>query len=226
MAGESPAPGSRETLIASGREALYDLLAAVFEHFPNRLLPIIRNGELERFLAPCRDVGRGFRRGLALVSSYGSAIRERPDAEVLTELSVDRTRILRGTGHADMLPPYEALYKKRKVLLDSALEVRRFYRRAGLLPDEAVRESADYLCVELDFMKQLCLREQTLREAGAEVRETVTLEEEFLRIHLNWAADFCREVEKHASTDFYRGFGLILNAYIRADRERLRDLVR
>ena len=120
--------------------------------------------------------------------------------------------ILRGTGHADMLPPYEALYKKRKGLLDS---------RAGseaLLPEGRApagrRPSANppITCAsELDFMKQLCLREQTLREAGTEVRETVLLEEEFLRIHLNWVADFCREVEKHASTDFYRGFGLILN---------------
>ncbi len=226
MATESPATGSGMALVASGRAALYDLLSAVFEHLPDRLLPRIRSGELQAFLAAFREMAGGFRPGLALVSDYESAIRERPDGEVVSELSVDRTRVLRGTGHVDMLPPYEALYKKRRDVRDSVLEVRRFYRRAGLLPDETVRESADYLCVELDFMKQLCLREQTLRASGAEVRQTVMFEEEFLKVHLSWTAAFCRAVEKHASTAFYRGCGLILDAYIRADTAWLGDLVR
>ena len=92
---------------------------------------------------------------------------------MLTELAVDRTRILRGTGHVDMKPPYEGLYKKGARFGDSVLGVKQFYRKAGLVPDETVSDSADYLCVELDFMKQLCLREEALRLREGEVGETI-----------------------------------------------------
>ena len=229
MARKSFSAGSREADVASGRAAFYDLLLGVFDLLPGRdLLAKIRSGEFQRLLAGFRELGvGGFRSGLDLISSYGSSIKERPDEEVLGSLSVDRTRILRGTGPADMLPPYEALYKKRDRFGDSALEVKRFYRRAGLLPDETVRESADYLCVEMDFMRQLCLREEAPGQSEKEARQTVALEEEFLRVHLgSWVGDFCRTVEKHALTDFYRGFGLILDAYIRTDRKWLTHLAR
>ena len=229
--------GSAGADIASGRAAFYGLLIAVFEHLPGQgLLAKIKDGEFERLLAGHRELGDyAIRAGLDKISSYQIAIRERPQEDVLTELSVDRTRILRGTGHADMKPPYEGLYRKGARFVDSVLEVKRFYLRSGLVPDESAGDSADYLFVELDFMRQLCLREEALRLRQGEVGETVAaiiaktiaLQEEFLRLHLgNWVGDFCSAVAKHASTDFYRGFALILDAYIRMDRKWLASLVR
>jgi len=218
--------------IASGRAAFYDLLIAGFEHLPSRdLLLKIKNGELQHFLMGWRELGdNGFRSGLDMISSYQTAARERAEDEILAELSVDRTGILRGTGHAYMKPPYEGLYRKRGALGDSVLEVNRFYRRAGLLPDEAVLEPADYLCVELDFMKQLCLREERLQRQEKDekaIAQTITLQEEFLRLHLGqWVGEFCSAVKNHASTDFYRGLALILDAYIRLETKWLRSLVR
>ncbi|HME45255.1 MAG TPA: molecular chaperone TorD family protein [Syntrophorhabdales bacterium] len=218
--------------IASGRASFYNFLIAGFEVLPDlELLLRIRNGQFQRFLVGWRDLGDGsFRSGLDLISSYQSTILQRPDDETVTELSVDRTRILRGTGHADMKPPYEGLYKRGAGFGDSVLGLKRFYRKAGLLPDETVSDSADYLFVELDFMKQLCLREQTLlREEKDEetITQTIALEEEFLRLHLgDWVGEFCSAVEKHASTDFYRGLALILDAHLRTDKKWLRSLVR
>jgi putative dimethyl sulfoxide reductase chaperone len=219
--------------IASGRAVFYDLLVAVFELLPGQvLLAKIREGEFERLLANYRGLGEpGIRAGLDNISSYRIAIRERPEEEVLRDLSVDRTKILRGTGHVDMKPPYEGLYRKGARFGDSVLGVKQFYRKAGLVPDETVSDSADYLFVELDFMRQLCLREEALRlregEAAETIAKTIALQEEFLRLHLgNWVGDFCRAVEKHASTDFYRGFALILDAYIRMDRKWLGSLIR
>lgn len=209
--------------VASGRAALYGLLIAVFERPPDHnLLAKIRTGEFEQLLGGYRELGeRGFRAGLDKISSYRAAIRERPDEEALIELAVDRTRILRGTGHRDMRPPYEGLYKKGVGFGESVRDVRRFYRKAGLVPDDTVTEAADYLCVELDFMKQLCLRERILREGEPKQLsvQSIALEEEFLRMHLGaWIGAFCSAVVKHASTDFYRGFALILDAYIRVER--------
>jgi putative dimethyl sulfoxide reductase chaperone len=219
--------------IALGRAAFYEFLVTVFEHLPDKELHgKIRDGELESFLSNWRGLGdRGFRSGLDRISSYGVSLRARADDDILAELSVDRTKILRGTGHVDMKPPYEGLYKKGARFGDSVLGVKQFYRKAGLVPDETVSDSADYLFVELDFMRQLCLREEALRlregEASETIAKTIALQEEFLRLHLgNWVGEFCSAAEKHASTDFYRGFALILDAYIRMDRKWLGSLVR
>jgi TorA-specific chaperone len=90
------------------------------------------------------------------------------------------------------------------------------------MPDEAVHESPDYLCVELDFVKQLCLREQTQWLRDGRIKKTIAQEEEFLREHLGtWVGDFCRAVEKHSLTDFYKGFAFILDAFVSMDREWL-----
>lgn len=219
--------------IASGRVALYNLLIAVFERPPDHnLLAKIRGGAFEQLLSGYRELGeKGFRAGLDTISSYRVGIKEKSDEAVLTELSVDRTKILRGTGHRDLKPPYEGLYKKGTGFGESVREVRRFYRKAGIVPDETVTEAADYLCVELDFMKQLCLREKTLRlregELEQAIAQTIALQEEFLRMHLGaWVGAFCSAVKKHASTDFHRGFAFILDAYIRTEREWLQLAIR
>ncbi len=218
--------------IASGRAAFYEFLVAVFELLPDKeLLGKIRDGVLEGFLSGWRGLGdKGFRSGLDKVSSYRNSLQGKADDDVIRELSVDRTKILRGTGHADMKPPYEGLYRKGARFGDSVLGVKQFYRKAGLVPDETVSDSADYLFVELDFMRQLCLREESLRlgkrEQAETIDRTVALEEEFLRLHLgNWVGEFCAAAEKHASTDFYRGLALILNAYIRMEKKWLTSLV-
>ena len=150
----------------------------------------------------------------------------RPDEEVIVELSVDRTGILRATGHTNLKPPYEGLYKNDKNIGASALEVKNCYRKAGLLPDETIPEPLDYLCVELDFMKNLCRREQEQWSSAVDATETVANEEKFLREHLgSWVGEFCSQAEKHALTDFYRGFLVILDAVVSIDMEYLRDLI-
>jgi len=66
---------------------------------------------------------------------------------------------------------------------------------------------------------------RTSGEPAQAIGQTIALQEEFLRMHLGaWIGAFCGAVVKHASTDFYRGFVLILDAYIRMDKEWLRRL--
>lgn len=215
--------------MASGRAAFYELLVAVFRRLPDSdLLVKIGRGEFQNLLVRCCELENDrLNSGVQLLTSYRSAVQDRVEEEVLMELSVDRTRILRGTGHPDLKPPYEGLYRRTTGMGESVLEIRNFYRLAGLLPDETNQEAADYLLVELDFMKQLCLREQEqwLNEAG--LKETISQEERFLVDHLgHWVGDFCSAVQKHALTDFYRGFSLILDGFVALDREWVTQLSR
>jgi TorA maturation chaperone TorD len=215
--------------IAGGRASLYHLLVGIFGHLPDQqLFGIIRGTDLQCFLDNCCELEHPvFKSWVSHISSYQSAMRDKSDEEVLTDLSVDRTRILRGTGDRKMKPPYEGLYRKTKGLGDSVLEVRRFYRRAGLMPDETVHESPDYLCVELDFMKQLCLREQAQWSSSDSAEETLMQEEAFLRTHLgSWVSVFCRKASEYARTDFYKGFALILDASVGMDMQYLGDMAR
>jgi TorA maturation chaperone TorD len=75
-------------------------------------------------------------------------------------------------------------------------------------------------------MKQLCLREQNQWLHDGRIKETIAQEEEFLREHLGiWLGDFCGAVGKHGLTDFYKGFSLILDAFVSMDKEWLGEVL-
>ncbi|MCJ7593718.1 MAG: molecular chaperone TorD family protein [Desulfobacterales bacterium] len=222
--------GDREARadIAGGRASVYDLLVGVFGHLPDEAFLARIEGEgLQSFLDSCSAIkGSGFKPGVDHIYRYRSLMKGRARDEILEELSVDRTGILRGTGHRDLRPPYEGLYKSKKNAGDFLLKIKRSYRKAGLAPDDSTKESPDFLCLELDFMKQLCLRERDEWLSQKETHETVAHQEEFLREHLgSWVGQFCREAAKHARTDFFRGFALILDAFIAKEMSFLRDLL-
>lgn len=214
--------------MAGARAKIYDLLLGIFSHLPDQqLLSKIRGDDLKNVLNALSQLNSArCWSGLDLIHSYTSAIKFRPDEEVLTELSVDRTKILRGTGHPDMKPPYEGLYKEGRDVGQSLLQVKRCYREAGMLPDETVHEPPDYICVELDFMRQLCLNEQDQWRSEGDVLKVIATEEMFLTEHLgSWVGEFCQQVERHALTDFYRGFAVIMEAVVLTDMRSMRGLL-
>jgi TorA maturation chaperone TorD len=213
--------------IAGGRARVYDLLVGIFNRIPDdQFIEGINSDNLQHFLSSCCDLDSSrFQLGVDRIRAYQSDMEGRPREEVLEELAVDRTRILRGTGHSELKPPYEGVYSGKKNFGDSLLEIKRFYRKAGIMPDASVSESPDYICVEMDFMKQLCIREQKQWAEDGDGPETLKTEEGFLKAHLaRWAGDFCDQVEKYALTDFYRGFSMITGAFIQMDLGYLQDL--
>ena len=202
--------------MAGSRAHMYDLMVRVFNQLPDAaFLKKIENREFENMF-------REFS-GAAHIRNYRLWMQKNSPETIIKELSVDRTRILRGTGPRDLKPPHEGCYKMDCDLGSAAIQVRCFYRTAGLMPDATVSESPDYLCVQLDFMKHLCQREQHCRSAKQDAAENGACQEAFLKKHLgSWVGDFCEQVQKYALTDFYRGFALILNDFIKRDMEYLR----
>ena len=230
MLGKKPKKdGANMAIIARGRAELYQILVGVFGHLPDKNLVIkIKGGGLRDVLDSYYGLDNlQCQSGAGYIHSYQTSAQKRPDEEILTELSVDRTRILRETGQTGLKPPYEGLYKNDKNIGASVLQVKSFYRKAGLLPDESVHESPDYLCVELDFMKNLCLREQSQWLSYGAASETVAHEENFLKEHLgSWVREYCVEAGKWSSTGFYRGFLVILDAVVGMDMAYLNKLAR
>ena len=215
--------------VAERRAEAYGLLVGVFDSLPDEdLLMRIKGNGLDELLDSFYEWDRSrFKSGVAHVKSYCAAVGTKPDEGIINELSVDRTRILRGTGNTGLQPPYEGAYKGRKNTGASALQVKKFYRRAGLIPDETVPDPPDYLCVELDFMRQLCLREQEQWSSHITVKDTILLEGAFLREHLgSWLGEFCSQAQRNALTGFYGGFVVILDKFAMIDREYLHDLAK
>jgi TorA maturation chaperone TorD len=203
--------------IAASRSQMYDLMVRVFNHLPDEaFLKKIETREFENLFSEFY--------GAAQIRDYRLWMEQNLAETIINELAVDRTRIMRGTGPKDLKPPHEGCYKMDGDLGSAAIQVKCFYRTAGLMPDTTVCESPDYLCIQLDFMKHLCHREQRLRSSNQDVTENVACQEDFLKKHLgSWVGDYCEQVQKHALTDFYRGFALILNDFITRDMKYLQN---
>ncbi len=204
---------------------MYDLLLDVFVSLPgDALLSEIKDGRLDALLpANTAPDGQRIHEGARLVTSFLLSTRHGSPGILMNELLVDKTRLLRATGQKNFRPPYERLYAAgpaRDGFLLQALN--RFYRRAGLLLEQESCESPDFLFIELDFMKQLCLREIEESLSRMPTEATRAMEQEFLRRHLgSWAKRYCVEAEKHAQTRFYRGFLAVLDGFVSAETSRL-----
>lgn len=205
--------------MAGARSHMYELMVGVFNQLPDEAF--LKKIDTHEFENRFREFS-----GVVHIRDYRLWMEKNTAETIINELSVDRTRILRGTGPKDLKPPHEGCYAIDCDLGSAAIQLKCFYRTAGLMPDTTVCESPDYLCVQLDFMKHLCQREQRLRSSRRDVTENVTCQKAFLKEHLgSWVGDYCKQVQKHALTDFYRGFALILNDFIKRDMEYLHHTI-
>ena len=215
--------------ITSTRVAMYDLLFDVFVGLPgDALLSEIKRGRFEALLSTdTEEVDQKTREGARLIASFRSSVGHRSPDILVKELLADRTRVIRATGEKGFRPPYERLYVANPSGDGPLLQaLNKFYRKAGLSLDDVSGESPDFLFVELDFMKQLCLREIEESLCGALADATRTVELEFLRKHLgSWAGAYCAEAERYAHTVFCRGFLAVLAGFIGSEISHLNGQV-
>ncbi|MGV8083888.1 MAG: molecular chaperone [Coriobacteriia bacterium] len=93
----------------------------------------------------------------------------------------------------------------------AALDAERCYRQADLTGSEDLREPADNMATEMEFMMYLFARKAVALEAGdSDGSERVETQiEEFSRIHLQkWALRFFGSVVSHSRTSAYGAVGL------------------
>ena len=98
---------------ARNRGKIYELLLHVFARLPdNTLIQEITSQSFHDFLDACCGIGSlRLREGTTDIKLYCSAIEYMTQEEILNDLAVDRTRLLRATGDRNLKPPYESLYK-------------------------------------------------------------------------------------------------------------------
>ena len=206
---------------------MYDLLLDVFVCLPGQaLVSEIGEGRFDALVLACGEMGgERLREGAGLVASYRSCLSIEGPERVLHELSVDRTSLTGATWDRGLRPPYERLYTTGMDQGGTLLPaVQSFYREAGLLLEDDAGEPPDFLFVELDFVKRLCLREIEVWSSGGDGSATQALELQFLSEHPGrWAGAYCADAEKYARTDFYRGFLAVLDAFIEAEMAYLED---
>ena len=130
--------------------------------------------------------------------------------------------------------PYEAVHRDSQtvggrpadgmVRGPATAAVQRFYSQAGAAISEEFKELPDFVGLELEFMRFLCVREAEGWEQGdVDVASRYRgWQQRFLSEHLaRWVGDFCGELAARAESDFYRGLAEMTQEFVRRDWEVL-----
>jgi TorA maturation chaperone TorD len=122
------------------------------------------------------------------------------------EIRMDFARIFLGPD--GRLMPYESLHNyplgdRPRLWGKTAEEVQAFYISAGIVMDEEINLIPDHISAEMLFMSYLI--ENGISE----------LQKRFLEEHLaKWIPEYCNELQKYASTVFYKEIANILKEFI------------
>lgn len=215
--------------IARARAAFYAFLGLHFTTLPDlQFVERLRNGEFRSVLANLQNdalVGEDIHAGAALMSAYLDRMRTIAPDHLVKDLGVDRTRLYRGVAQGYGPPPPNEMVWSKDANDFSVLQIISIaYREMGLEPSPEVKERLDYISVEMDFMRELALREADAWEAGdREIAKTlVTTEQSFLNKHLgSWVPDFIERALEFAQTDFYKGHLYMLRGFIQDEKQEL-----
>lgn len=213
--------------VVQGRHAVYDFLARLFSN----PIPTPGHDYAEKFLAAIDDHAcfsdlDDFRAGMRALKNFRAMAAGGDLEDVQRQLAVDRTRLVRGTARGahgnTVAPPYEAPYVMPEKETDRLLAIVTFYRKAGLQMSAGQRERMDFIGVELAFMAELCAKERAALSAAnmQDYEAVLAWQKEFLQDHLlTWAVDYCGAMIDHAETEFFRGFGFLMRAFLQEEKE-------
>ena len=134
--------------------------------------------------------------------------------DTLDELAVDYARIFLSAGVAQGKAafPYESVYtsKQHLIMQESGSSVASLYAQKGLTPrTDMYRVPEDHLGLLLEYMAVICT-------------EDIKEQQDFLQNHLsNWVPAFVQDVNKYASTDFYKGVAKLTKGFVTLEKEYL-----
>jgi len=158
------------------------------------------------------------------LSTAAEGLATAADEAALDELPYEWGSLF-GVEEGVTVSPYELTYMPGPLLTSSRdlADIAGFYKAFNLSIAEGENDRKDHLCLQLEFLSHLCLREAHLREAGDDegVHVVVGAQRSFVEDHLGrWFWRFADEVCKHHE-GFYATLTDLLSAFLEAEIDRL-----
>lgn len=162
------------------------------------------------------------KKGLSLMEYWCETAPQNTDAfdEAVADLKREWFRLFVGAGTPDA-PSWEGYHvdPNSQIMGPNTLEVRRWYQKYGLQIEHINREPDDNLGLMLGFMAHLIGCEaDALAEGDTDKAAEISADVEvFLTDHiLPWITTWHYDVEKHASSDYFRGVGDVVFGFCEA----------
>lgn len=210
--------------LISKREEMYNFLAHLFKiEVDEKVLAYLKHanfpheGEAEMI------------EGYRLMKTYV----DENTRDTITDLAVDYAKVFLGAGLAEIdqaAYPYESVYtsESKLVMQEARDEILANLREHNLTIKNAYNEPEDHLFVHLEIMAFLCQKILAAVNEGNTVAAQAYLAEqnEFIEKHLlNWVPAFCKDVERHALTNFYKGVAKVTNQFILMDKAIIAEML-
>lgn len=155
-----------------------------------------------------------------------------PGRDPLTDLAVDFARVFLGAGiyEGTVANPYESVYTspERLIMQDARDKVVEAYYAKGLDRVETQNIPEDHISFEFEFMAYMCQETQKALKAQdwRGISGSLMEQKDFLVNHLtNWIPAFCADIEKCASTDFYKAIAKMTEGFLHLESALLEDLI-
>lgn len=212
------------------RQFAYDVLRRLLTDEPTaELLVYLRDEGLSLF--PADDALPAMQSALDAMQDDLNTRMLKRGASGFEALHWDFTRLFIGP-ESPPAPPWESVYVSRDKLLfqESTLNVKTFYQQNGFHLPETEYEAADHIGYELDFLWKLS--EQASQELDREqamcerITAPLAVSSGFMQAHLlAFITPFCRELNNHAETAFYRQLSTLLEVFVRSDYKKINELI-
>jgi TorA maturation chaperone TorD len=158
---------------------------------------------------------------LAEFTKQSKGLRGEKKEGLLTDLAAEYASLFLGVGPKPV-HLVESVYLSKDHLLyqQPYHEIIQAYRSLGYEKEKGFHEPEDHVAVEFDFMANLCRwTSKTLNDGEVEKAIAyLNLQKELLRDHLNqWVPLLCQELEKAASSPFYKALAQLTNGFTALD---------
>lgn len=224
--GETLGSGEELVVFMESRGHFYRLLSRVFaREVDAEFLAAV--GSEKALMAAMRELSR---RGQDVLRDFFRRASEMPAEALVLELAVEYATLFLGTGRSSgrSALPYASVYlsQDRCLMQEPFVRIRSFYAEAGFSQVSGSRELDDHISVVLEFLSHMAVStaDRLTRGDSAAASERLLLQDTFLKEHvLTWVPAFCRDVSRYDTTGLYKGFALIASAFVKADKDVVRD---
>lgn len=198
-----------EEIYAARLELIDFLIEALWDTPTEAFVGNLLSGEVR---TP-EGVDEGLDAGFGKLRAFIEDNEDREVEDVQTELKREYTRVF--VGPRPPVMAHETFYREEMEFLGTGKsEVEASYAAAGWNPPDSYPEEADYVAVELAFLRHLVERQRR----GAE--EAFGYERVFIEEHLaHWIDDCAADTTEYADTEFYEAVGYVLSGVIEFEHE-------